>query len=74
MRRNGRRRLLLERPKRQVATVRRRNRRIDPTGRISGGIPDLAAIGDYGDALQTVTEQIIAHTKLSRWNAIHVLR
>ena len=41
--------------------------------RINGGIPELAALGDYGDALQTVSEQIIEHTKLSPRKAISAL-
>ena len=61
--------------------MRRRKRRQQPKKlrdrfdniRIQGGIPELAALGDYGDALQTVSEQIIAHTRLSPKKAISAL-
>ena len=36
----------------------------DPVQRISGFAPETAALADFGDALQTVSEQILKKTKL----------
>lgn len=42
--------------------------------RSAGGIPDLAVLAEYGDALQTVSEQIIAEqTKLGGYRAAKAL-
>ena len=43
-------------------------------GRFNGGIPELAALGDYGDALQTVSEQIISKTKINPNIAVQLIK
>ncbi len=46
----------------------------DSHRRNSGGIPELGALGDYGDALQTVSEQIVSLAGKKSWATREALR